>query len=70
VTSSGSLQRSTRAVDGVFEGVGAEAFAGAAVFAVALGGPAGVVAVSVPFAVGGDANVVAVVAGAGNEPGQ
>jgi hypothetical protein len=47
-----------RGEDGVFEGVGAQAFTGAGLLAVALGGPAGVVAIAVPFPVGGHAREV------------
>ena len=50
-----SGSRNTRRVgveDGCFEDVGADAFAVASVCAVALSGPAGVVAVAVAFAAG------------------
>ena len=56
--------------DGLFEDVGADAFAGAGVFAVTLAGPAGVVAVAVSFAASGRADVVAVAVPASDEAGE
>jgi hypothetical protein len=54
----------------LFKDVGADAFAGAGVFAVALAGPAGVIAVSLAFASGGGADVVAVAVPASDESGK
>ncbi|MDA8314873.1 MAG: hypothetical protein M0010_06815 [Actinomycetota bacterium] len=59
-----------RVEDGGFEDIRADALAVAGLFAVALAGEAGVVAVAVASSGRGDADVVASAALAGDEPGQ